>query len=363
MSYGHGDWEDTLQPADSSMRSRLVSAWTVELAYQTLKRYQQVCERIGRLDLAKRLQSFTDGVRTDFNRHLVKDGVVAGLGHFSAKRVDVMLHPQDKKTGIAYRLLPMTRGMISEMFTPAQMQAHLKIIQQHLLFPDGARLMNRPILYRGGVEKYFKRAETASNFGREIGLQYVHSHIRYIEAMAKIGKAEEVYAGLLCINPIRIEQEVPTSLPRQSNAYFSSSDADFSDRYEAREHFSKIKKNQVGIKGGWRVYSSGPGIYIHQLIAGFLGLRERFSDVVLDPVMPRKMDGLKFDFEFEGKKITYHYHIQKSVCSPSQVMVNGKLVADLRYEPNAYRRGGALISKTAFRSMLNRKDNQVEIYL
>ena len=32
----------------------------------------------------------------------------------------------------------------------------------------------------------FKRAEQAANFGREIGLQYVHAHIRYTEAMAKM---------------------------------------------------------------------------------------------------------------------------------------------------------------------------------
>lgn len=47
-----------------------------------------------------------------------------------------------------------------------------------LLYPDGVRLMNRPAQYDGGVSTHFKRAEHAANFGREVGLQYVHAHIR-----------------------------------------------------------------------------------------------------------------------------------------------------------------------------------------
>ncbi len=53
--FAGGDWEDTLQPADPAMAQRLVSTWTVTLAYQTLERYRVVCERAGRTALAARL--------------------------------------------------------------------------------------------------------------------------------------------------------------------------------------------------------------------------------------------------------------------------------------------------------------------
>jgi len=99
-----------------------------------------------------------------------------------------MIHPNDQKTGIQYRLLPMTRSMLAELLTPEQVSHHLEIIEKELTFPDGVRLMNKPANYRGGVSTNFKRAEQAANFGREIGLQYVHAHIRYTEAMAKIGQ-------------------------------------------------------------------------------------------------------------------------------------------------------------------------------
>ncbi len=64
--------------------------------------------------------------------------------------------------------------------------------------------MNRPATYAGGVSTNFKRAEQAANFGREIGLQYVHAHIRFTEAMAKLGREEETWQALGVINPIQI---------------------------------------------------------------------------------------------------------------------------------------------------------------
>ena len=32
-AYGHGDWNDSLQPADPAMREHMCSAWTVTLHY------------------------------------------------------------------------------------------------------------------------------------------------------------------------------------------------------------------------------------------------------------------------------------------------------------------------------------------
>lgn len=363
VSYGHGDWEDTLQPADPDMRERMVSTWTVELVYQNLLRYRKVCELVGKYDMAKRLEAFCIRIKEDFNRHLVKDEVVAGLAYFKQEGVDYLLHPGDEKTGIKYRLLPMTRGMISGLFTDEQAKDHLEIIQQNLLFPDGVRLMNLPIAYKGGIERYFKRAETAANFGREIGLQYTHAHIRYIEALAKIGRPEDMYTGMQTINPITVNQLIPTALPRQSNAYFSSSDADFSDRYEALCKFDNIKKSEVGIKGGWRIYSSGPGIYVAQMILNFLGLKEYYSDVLLDPVIPKKLDGLMFDFEYAGKKVRYIYYVKDKGFSPYQVVINGNIVRELRYADNPYRCGGILIPKVEFNDALNCNENRIEIYL
>ena len=359
--FAGGDWEDTLQPADPALARRLVSAWTVELAFQTLGRYRTVCERAGREPLAERLGLLCDRIRSDFNRHLVPDGIVAGLALFGPDGVEYFLHPRDRRTGVSYRLLPMTRGMISGLLDAEQAQRQVALIDRHLSFPDGARLMNRPMEYRGGTSRYFKRAESAANFGREVGLQYVHAHIRYVEAMTRIGRPEDAFRGLLAICPIGLERDVPTALPRQSNAYFSSSDAAFSDRRQASRQFGRIRSGRVGIKGGWRVYSSGPGIYINQLVSNVLGLRTFFDDVVIDPVLPKGADGLTFDFEFEGRPVRYAYRVTGDGFSPRSVRVNGRELATGRYADNPYRPGGQLIPKRDFGAGLDRDANRVEI--
>jgi cellobiose phosphorylase len=255
----------------------------------------------------------------------------------------------------------MTRGILSGMFTPAQMRHHLALIDRHLLFPDGVHLMDRPMQYHGGTERLFKRAETAANFGREIGLQYVHAHIRYVEAMCMIGRPDDAFDGLLKIIPIGIRDVVPAALPRQSNAYFSSSDAAFNDRYEARAHIERVKTLEVGVKGGWRIYSSGPGLVIAQIIMNMLGVREQFADVLLDPVLPTRLNGLTFDFEYAGKPVRYEYHITGDGFSPRRVTVNGADIGPARYADNPYRRGGMLISKSDFMEALDRAENMVVI--
>src|SRR5947209_7214817 len=313
--------------------------------------------------MGERLTALCRRIKDDFNRYLVKDGTVAGLVELTASGVEHLLHPADRKTGVHYRLLPMTRGMLSGMFTPEQMQHHLALIDQHLLLPDGAHLMDLPMQYYGGTERLFKRAETAANFGREIGLQYVHAHIRYVEAMAMIGRPDDAFAGLLQIIPIGLQDAVPSALPRQSNAYFSSSDAAFCDRYEAREHFDRIRALQVGVKGGWRIYSSGPGLVIGELISNILGLRDYYSDVVLDPVLTRSVDGLTFDFEYAGRPVRYLYHITEEGFSPRRVVINGEAMAAIRHARNPYRPGGMLIPRAEFVGALDHKDNLVEIYI
>lgn len=361
--FAGGDWEDTLQPVDPTTARRLVSAWTVELAIQTLTRYRVVCERAGRAATATRLAGLIDRTRADFDRHLMPDGVVAGLAHFGPDGVEVLLHPRDQRTGVSYRLLPMTRGIISGIFDAEQAELHRALIEQHLTFPDGVRLMDRPMAYRGGVSTIFKRAESAAYFGREVGLQYVHAHIRYIEAMCQLGRVEEAWTGLMAVCPIGIADAVPNALPRQANAYFSSSDADFADRDEASRHFDRLKSGKVGVKGGWRVYSSGPGIYLNQLISNVLGLRLAFDDVVFDPVLPARADGLAFDFELLGRPARFVYRVSGVGGSRRAVRINRHDLPDGRREANPYRPGGLLVSRRDVLKLLDPDANLVEVLI
>ncbi len=303
ICYGEGDWNDSLQPADPRLRDWMVSSWTVALLYQQLNRYAEVLARAGR-DESADVAALARSMREDFNRHLVRDGIVAGYAVFDQEggEPEFMLHPRDARTGLSYSLLPMTRSIISGMFTEAQAQDHLKLIREHLLFPDGARLMDRPVAYRGGLQKVFQRAESAAFFGREIGLQYVHAHLRYGEALAKLREADALWEALAVVNPVMVSETVANASPRQRNAYFSSSDAAFADRYEASAEWDRVRNGTVAVDGGWRIYSSGPGLYVNMLLSHALGLRRRFGERIVDPVLPASVGRVTVEWEVDGRE-------------------------------------------------------------
>jgi cellobiose phosphorylase len=236
------------------------------------------------------------------------DGVTAGFVLFQ-NGPEYMLHPRDKATGIHYRLLPMTRGIISGIFSQEEARRHYELILRHMCHPDGVRLMDTVCPYGGGVSRRFMRAETAANFGREIGLMYVHAHLRFVEAAAKLGMAEDAWEGLKKVNPVLIGEVVKNAARRQANCYFSSSDGAFDNRYEAEAGFEKLRAGNVPVKAGWRVYSSGSGLFLNQLICNCLGLRRRNGDIVIDPVLPQYLDGLEVSYTINGRPTRIIYHL------------------------------------------------------
>jgi len=352
--YGGGDWDDTLQPANQELAKSMVSGWTIPLTYQTFREFAEAIQGYDK-DFAEKLIALTDNIKTDYNSYFIKDEVTAGFLLFEDGETQCLLHPSDHKTGINYRLLPMIRGMISEMFTPQQADKHFELIKEHLYHPDGVRLMNTTVTYRGGENRYFMRAETAAAFAREVCLLYVHAHIRFIEAMAKLGNADEVWQGLLKMNPIKLEEVVANAARRQSNVYFTSSEAAFENRYDAMENFHKIKSGEIAVKGGWRLYSSGPGIYLHQLISKMLGLRIEQGNVVLDPVMAKSLDGLVFSYKILGKPVKIKYYVVDGK-TVSKVLVDGQdMKFTLTNEP--YRNGGAM-----FPAEIVKENSIIEVY-
>ena len=299
VRYGHGDWNDSLRPVDPTTSDWMTSAWTVVLLYEQLRRYAEILRQAKRAPKrAKELDALAAAVRKDFNAHLIRDGIVAGYGVFRPEggEPELLLHPSDKKTGLAYSLLPMTQSMIGGLFTQAQARKHLGLIRKHLLFSDGARLMDKPIVYHGGPETFFQRAESAAFFGREIGLMYTHSHLRYGEAMSDIGEFDALWEALLVANPIAVTDELPHASLRQRNAYFSSSDAAFQDRYQASNEWARVGANSIAVDGGWRVYSSGPGLYANMLIRHAFGLRRQFGKRIVTPGLRKSRRDLSLEW-------------------------------------------------------------------
>ena len=255
---------------------------------------------------------------------------------------------------MTYRLLPMNRGVLSGIFTESQAKSHLDLIKQHLLAPDGARLMDKPPAYCGGKEINFQRAESAACFGREIGLQYVHAHLRYAEALALSQRPDEFLHALLQVNPVAIRSSVPNAQARQANAYFSSSDADFLNRYDADENYDAIKRGDCEAKGGWRIYSSGPGIYLRLVVEKLLGLSRRFGDVCINPALPASLDGLAVEMTLLGRPVRITY--QHVAADAAGVWIN-----DTQVQAPAAERGGWVIEQGLFHELPADRVSEIQI--
>lgn len=363
VPFGGGDWNDSLQPVNEELAKRLISSWTVQMNYQAFSDYVDVYKKAGNEQRAKELEFVAQKIKNDFNTYLVKDGVVAGYGYVEDDgSISVLLHPSDKTTGIRYSLLPMDRGILSGIFSKEQAEAHQKIIDQHLKGPDGARLMDKPLRYKGGIQEIFQRAESSTFFGREIGLIYIHEHIRYAESQAVLGKASEFVKALRQAIPVAYKDIVPNSNLRQANCYYSSSDVTFKTRYEADEKYEDILTGNMRVDGGWRVYSSGPGIFVSLVIKKLMGFRAFNEYIVIDPVLTNDMDGLQAFYTFKGYDLKWKFHVQSGNYAPKKITIN-KVDVLFSEEQNPYRKGGAIIATKEFMDYLKNGENLIDVYL
>jgi hypothetical protein len=84
--------------------------------------------------------------------------------------------------------------------------------------------------------------------------------------------------------------------------------------------------------------------------------------VVLDPVMPVALDGLRARLLVSGRPLEVWYRVADKGCGITSVKLNGSPLVFTR-EPNAYRQGGARIPLERFISRLSGNGDQLVISL
>jgi cellobiose phosphorylase len=362
-AYGHGDWNDSLQPVEAEMRHQLCSSWTVTLQFQTLTTLAAAVHGIGRAAEAAELDAQAQAVRRDFQRLLLPDDVLAGYVQFAGDGgIRYLLHPRDATTGIHYSSLGMIHAILEDLLTPTQAREHLSLIRTHLSAQDGVRLFDRPMAYHGGRQRLFQRAETATYFGREIGLMYTHAHLRYAQALAHVGEADAFFEALCQANPIAIASVVPRATLRQANCYYSSSDAAFVDRYQASAQYERVAQGTIDLDGGWRVYSSGAGISLSLIIRRLLGLMREGELLRLDPVIPAALDGLRVKTSLADHSLEIEYRIAAPGCGVTRITLNGTPLPFTK-AANPHRSGAALTPMPAVLELLRLEGNILQIAL
>jgi cellobiose phosphorylase len=104
----------------------------------------------------------------------------------------------------------------------------------------------------------------------------------------------------------------------------------------------------VPLEGGWRVYSSGPGLVLRLVTEVLLGVRRRGSDVELDPVLPPGSGELVATVPLAGRHVRLTLVAGEEGHGVRRVTVAGREVADrevaTRDLANPYRRGGVAVA-------------------
>ncbi|MFD1055797.1 GH36-type glycosyl hydrolase domain-containing protein [Terrabacter terrigena] len=353
-AYGHGDWNDSLQPADPRLAANLVSTWTAVLQTQALRTLAEGLRAAGAPDgpddLATEADELAERTHDALLDQLASDPVLPGyLLHHDDGRVEPLVHPTDERTGLRYGVLPWIHAIGADLLTPEQARHHLDLIEEHLLGPDGARLFDRPVSYVGGPMTVFQRAEASTFWGREIGLMYMHAHLRYAEALARVGDGDALLTALAKASPVGLESLVRQARPRQTTCYYSSSDGAFTDRYDASDRYAALMAGDVPLEGGWRMYSSGPGLVLRLVTEVLLGIRQRGDDVEIDPVLPAGPGddaladrGLTARLPLAGRDLTVRYVLGPEGHGVRRITAGGREL-DLRPLSNPYRRAGVAV--------------------
>ncbi len=369
-AYGHGDWNDSLQPADPDLARRMASTWTAVLQVQALDALAQGLRAVGAAPtLADDAAALAARTRESIGKDMLLDGLMPGYLLYDADTAtdtdcaaEPLVHPRDTRTGLTYGILPWVHAVTADVLGPEDARHHLAMIEQHLLGPDGARLFDRPVAYRGGPMTTFQRAEASTFWGREIGLMYVHAHLRYAEALARVGDGAALLRALALASPWGLTDRVPQSRPRQRSCYYSSSDGAFADRDDASEHYPDLMAGEVPLEGGWRIYSSGPGLALRLVVERLLGLRRRGDRVEVDPVLPAGGDGLRATVRLLGRPAHLTFVVGPEGVGVRRVVgATGEL--HLTSLDNPHRRAGVSVDTDDLRAALDAgTDLRVETY-
>ena len=203
-AYGHGDWNDSLQPADPAHARSHVQRLDRHAAFPD-------ADDAGARAARDRARCGRGRPRAAGGRRC--SGIFSGCCWWMACSpatrvfehdggVRYLLHPSDNTTGVRYSALAMIHAILEDMLTPAQAREHLRLIDAHLSAPDGVRLFDRPMPYHGGPQRIFQRAETRDIL-RPRDRADVHARPSALRAGAGARGRGTSVSSMRCARPIR----------------------------------------------------------------------------------------------------------------------------------------------------------------
>jgi len=118
---------------------------------------------------------------------------------------------------------------------------------------------------------------------------------------------------------------------------------------------------KVPFEGGWRVYSSGPGIFLRLVVESLLGVRRRGDRLEIDPVLPPALDGLAATVPLDGTPLDLTFRVGPRGAGPLALALNGVTLATAPLS-NPYRPAGVAVDMALVRAAMRTSGrNHLEI--
>ena len=223
------------------------------------------------------------------------------------------------------------------------------------------RLFDRPAAYHGGPMEVFQRAEASTFFGREIGIMYTHAHLRYAEALARVGDGPGLLARAGAGQPRRDARAGrPGPAPAVDDVLL------LLRRRVPRPGGGRTRLRQVRRRHrrarGWlarlllRARGSTYGSCASACSAsGCAGER-----VEIDPVLPLSLDGLVAQVRLFGRTVDVAYSVRGAGYGATRITVDGQKLPDQRLE-NRYRTGGLSVASDELRNLLGPEAARIDV--
>ena len=174
----------------------------------------------------------------------------------------------------------------------------------------------------------------------------MHAHLRWAQALAHFGDAERFFHALAPGQSDRpARASCRTRALRQANCYYSSSDAAFADRYQARPTTSAVRSA--------RSRSTAAGASTRAAPASLFGSCRRATcsacaceaDVAAASTRccRRRSTGCASRSSCCGQRFEIRYRVRGAGCGVDALQLDGRALA-FGEEPNPYRRGAARVA-------------------
>ena len=219
--------------------------------------------------------------------------------------------------------------------------------------------------YRGGTSRFFKRAEIGGQL-RAGGRAAVRPRPHPLHRGDGQDRPARRGVPRRCWRSARSGSISTFRRPSRARATPTSAAPTPRSRTAGRRAASSAGSGPggSGVKGGWRVYSSGPGIFINQLISNVLGLRTLLRRRGVRPGAAAAGRRTDVRLRVRGPPVRYLYHVAGDGFSPPR---------GPRQRPADCPAGGTRPTPTgraacssrgaAFGAALDRDENLVEIFV